>query len=105
VIDTVAKDHVINGRVPIGGIAWAGDRGISKVEVQVDDGAWAEAVLQTPPLSPLTWVLWRYDWPVVPGRHVFRVRATDGTGALQIAEEHDTFPDGATGYDSATVTI
>ena len=105
VIDTVAKDHVINGHVPIGGIAWAGDRGISKVEVQVDSGAWAEATLQTPPLSPLTWVLWRYDWPVVPGRHVFRVRATDGTGALQMAEEHDTFPDGATGYDSNTVTI
>jgi DMSO/TMAO reductase YedYZ molybdopterin-dependent catalytic subunit len=105
VIDAVAKDHVINGHAPIGGIAWAGDRGISKVEVQVDDGAWAEAILQTPPLSPLTWALWRYDWPVVPGRHVFQVRATDGAGALQSAEEHDTFPDGATGYDSTTVTI
>jgi hypothetical protein len=105
VIDAVAKDHNVNGRVPIGGIAWAGDRGIKKVEVQVDGGTWAEAILQTPPLSPLTWVLWRYDWLAVPGRHVFRVRATDGTGALQTGEEHDTFPDGATGYNSTTVTI
>lgn len=99
-IDTVAKDHIVNGRVPVGGIAWAGDRGIQKVQVQVDNGAWAEAILQSPPLGGLTWVLWRYDWPRVSGRHIFRVRATDGTGALQIADEHDTFPDGATGYHS-----
>jgi DMSO/TMAO reductase YedYZ molybdopterin-dependent catalytic subunit len=105
VIDTVAKDHVVNGRVPVGGIAWAGDRGIQKVQVQVDEGAWEEAVLQTPPPSPLAWVLWRYDWPVVSGRHVFRVRATDGLGTLQTGVDHDTFPDGATGYDTATVTI
>jgi len=105
IIDTVAKDHIVNGRMPIGGIAWAGDRGIQKVEVQDNGGAWAEAILQTPPLSPLTWVLWRYDWPVAPGRHVFRVRATDGTEALQIEEQQDTFPNGATGYDSVSVTI
>lgn len=105
VVDTVAKDHVVNGHVPVGGIAWAGDRGIQRVEIQVDGGAWAEAVLQSPPLSGLTWVLWRYDWPRVSGRHVFRVRATDGTGALQTEVEHDTFPDGATGYHSVAVTI
>jgi len=105
IIDTVAKDHIVNGRMPIGGIAWAGDRGIQKVEVQDNGGAWAEAILQTPPLSPLTWALWRYDWPVAPGRHVFHVRATDGTGALQIEEQQDTFPNGATGYDSASVNI
>ena len=72
IIDTVARDHVQNGRVPVGGIAWAGDRGISKAEVQVDDGSWEEADLLTPPLGPLTWVLWRYDWPVAPGSHTFR---------------------------------
>jgi hypothetical protein len=105
VIDTVAKDHVVNDRVPIGGIAWAGDRGIQRVQLQVDDGEWVEATLLTPPLSGLTWVLWRYDWPLVHGRHTFRVRATDGTGALQIAQEHDPYPDGATGYGSVTMTI
>jgi DMSO/TMAO reductase YedYZ molybdopterin-dependent catalytic subunit len=105
IIDTAAKDHIVNGHMPIGGIAWAGDRGIQKVEVQDNDGAWVEAVLQTPPLGPLTWVLWRYDWPVTPGPHVFRVRATDGTGTLQIEKQQDTFPNGATGYDSVSVTI
>ncbi len=105
VIDTVAKDHVENGKVPIGGIAWAGDRGIQKVEIQVDNGPWTEAVLRTPPLSGLTWIQWRYDWPLVKGSHTFRVRATDGTGALQISRDADTFPDGATGYHSVSVSL
>jgi DMSO/TMAO reductase YedYZ molybdopterin-dependent catalytic subunit len=105
VIDVVVKDQVENGRVPIGGIAWAGDRGIKKVEVQVDGGDWSEAVLRVPPLSPLTWVQWRYDWPLVRGAHTFRVRATDGTGALQIEKVQDTYPDGATGYHAVTVTL
>jgi DMSO/TMAO reductase YedYZ molybdopterin-dependent catalytic subunit len=100
VIDAVSPDNAVDGKVPVGGIAWAGDRGIQKVEVQVDDGEWVEAELREPTLSPLTWVQWRYDWPASPGRHTFRVRATDGTGALQIADVHDTFPDGATGYHS-----
>jgi DMSO/TMAO reductase YedYZ molybdopterin-dependent catalytic subunit len=105
VIDTVAKDHVANGMVPVGGIAWAGDRGIQKVEVQVDGGAWTEAILRVPPLSGLTWVQWRYDWPLVKGHHTFTVRATDGTGTLQNSAVHDTFPLGATGYHSASTSI
>jgi DMSO/TMAO reductase YedYZ molybdopterin-dependent catalytic subunit len=105
VIDTVAADRIQNGKVPIGGIAWAGDRGIQKVEVQMDTGPWMEARLRTPPLGPLTWVLWRYDWSPVRGRHVFRVRATDGAGTLQSAVAKGTYPDGATGFHSVAVTI
>ena len=33
------------GRVAIGGTAWAQTRGITKVEVQIDNGPWTEAVL------------------------------------------------------------
>ena len=105
IIDTVAKDSIADGRVPVGGIAWAGDRGIKSVEVQVDDGAWAPANLITPPLGPLTWVQWRYDWPVAPGRHTFRVRATDGKGTLQNGQNQDTYPDGATGYHAVTAAF
>jgi DMSO/TMAO reductase YedYZ molybdopterin-dependent catalytic subunit len=105
IIDSVAQDQIVAGRVPIGGIAWAGDRGIRAVEVQLDGGAWDEARLLSPPLSPLTWVLWRYDWPVVAGRHTFRVRATDGTGALQIEQPAEPHPNGATGYHAVTVSF
>lgn len=100
VIDTVAVDDIIGAgaerRIPIGGIAHAGDRGIAKVEVQVDGGEWQEAQLRTP-LSGLTWVLWRYDWPFAAGAHTFAVRCTDGKGALQVMEASMPYPSGATG--------
>lgn len=105
VIDTIADEAADNGLVPVGGIAWAGDRGIQKVELQVDGGPWEEAQLRKPPLSTLTWVQWRYDWPAEPGSHTLTVRATDGTGTRQTAEESGVRPDGATGYHSRNVSI
>ncbi len=100
VIDTVADQSVQAGKIPVGGIAYSGDRGINKVEIQVDDGPWQEAELRDPPLSPLTWVQWRYDWEAQAGRHTFRVRAYDGTGALQTTESAPPHPNGATGIFS-----
>lgn len=105
VIDTVATEDAVDGRVPVGGIAWAGDRGIQKVELQIDGGEWLEARLRTPPLGPLTWVQWRYDWLAAPGRHTLRVRATDGTGALQTEKKSTPHPDGATGYHEVDARI
>jgi DMSO/TMAO reductase YedYZ molybdopterin-dependent catalytic subunit len=105
VIDTIVQDEAVENKIPIGGIAWAGDRGIQKVELQVDDGEWIETTLRTPPLSPLTWVQWRYDWPAVPGEHVFRVRATDGGGVLQTEDRQRVRPNGATGYHKERATI
>jgi hypothetical protein len=64
-----------------------------------------ETVLRTPTLSPLTWVQWRYDWPLVRGSHRFTVRAIDGTGAMQIQTGADTYPNGATGYHSLSKTV
>lgn len=100
VIDVVAVDHIIeNGDqrlVPVGGIAHAGARGISKVEVSVDDGPWQEAQLRSP-LSETTWVLWRYDWPFAAGNHTFRVRCADGDGTPQIEEPRGARPTGSTG--------
>ena len=105
VIDTIDTAQRQNGRIPIGGIAWAGGRGVSKVEVQVDNGPWEQATLITPPLGPLTWVDWRYDWPAVSGNHTFTVRAADGNGVLQTSAVNPPEPDGATGYYSVSQTI
>lgn len=107
IIDHVATDQpTAEGAIPIGGIAWAGDRGIQQVELQVDEGPWRPAQLRTPPLSPLIWVQWRYDWPVTTvGEHRFRVRAVDGTGTVQIGEESGVRPDGATGYHTVIATV
>ena len=104
VIDTVALDSVTrtaDGRtlVPVGGIVHAGARGISRVEVRVDDGEWRDAQLRTP-LSRTTWVLWRYDWPFEEGSHRFTVRCYDGEGRPQVTQPSPPHPDGATGLHS-----
>ncbi len=104
VIDTVAVNMTIIDAsrevlVPIGGIAHAGARGISKVELQVNDGPWQEAALRTP-LSGLTWIIWRYDWPFQSGDHTFTVRCYDGADAPQIVAPSPPEPHGATGLHS-----
>jgi DMSO/TMAO reductase YedYZ molybdopterin-dependent catalytic subunit len=107
VIDSVQPGEASNGTVPIsaGGIAWAGDRGIVKVEVRVDDGDWQEAQLRNPTLSPLTWVQWRFEGETTSGDHTLWVRATDGTNTPQIEREQGVRPDGATGYHSRRVNV
>jgi DMSO/TMAO reductase YedYZ molybdopterin-dependent catalytic subunit len=79
------------------GVAWAPTRGIARVEVRLDDGDWMEAELTTP-LSGDAWVQWKLAVPVEPGEHTVSVRATDGTGSTQTAEEQRPAPDGATGH-------
>ena len=107
-IDTVAVDAAYEGAdgrlVPVGGIAFSGDRGISKVEVSVDGGPWQEAMLRSP-LSETTWVIWRYDWPFQPGDHTFEVRCYQGDGTLQIVEQSDARPSGATGIHSVEESL
>ena len=108
VIDVIAPDHVeTRGSrrvVPVGGIARAGDRGISRVEVRVDDGPWQPAELRTP-LSSTTWVVWRYEWPLAPGRHTFTVRCFDGKRTPQIETDAPPHPSGASGLHSRTVKL
>ena len=100
VVDAVAGDaaYESQGRmlVPVGGIAFAGARGISRVEVRVDGGPWQQAQLRAP-LSETTWVIWRYDWPFAAGDHTFEVRCAEGDGTPQFEEARDNRPSGARG--------
>ena len=73
--------------VELGGIAFAGSRGVSKVEVRVDAGEWQAAELRDP-LSETTWTLWRARLAVAPGGHAFTVRAHDGQGRAQEGDFH-----------------
>ena len=103
VIDTVAVDAIIEDGdqryVPVGGIAYAGARGISKVEVRVDGGEWEEAQLRSP-LSEATWVVWRYEWAFSEGDHTFEVRCAEADGTPQIEEAVSSRPDGSSGIHS-----
>jgi DMSO/TMAO reductase YedYZ molybdopterin-dependent catalytic subunit len=92
--------------IGLGGIAFAGDRGISRVEVSVDgERTWQEARIDYRE-SPLSWSLWSYEWrPATSGTYVLVVRATDGTGTLQSFERRGVAPSGATGYHRLTVRV
>jgi DMSO/TMAO reductase YedYZ molybdopterin-dependent catalytic subunit len=103
-IDTPADGGTVPAgrKVPVAGVAWAMDRRISKVEVQVDDGPWNEATLAAEH-NDTTWRQWTWVWTPTSGQHTLRVRATDGTGATQTGEYADVAPDGATGWHQIQV--
>jgi DMSO/TMAO reductase YedYZ molybdopterin-dependent catalytic subunit len=109
VIDTVSVDMMLSQAnastlIPVGGVAHAGARGISRVEVRTDGGPWREARLREP-LSGLTWVIWRYDWPFQPGQHTLTVRCYDRRGTLQTPDPAPPHPSGAAGLHSKSVML
>lgn len=92
------------GAIAIAGVAWAPDRGISGVEVQVDEEGWRSAELSTP-ISDATWVQWLHRWEATPGEHLIRVRATDGDGEVQTDRRSRPAPDGARGHHTVRVSV
>jgi len=107
-IDVPGDRQVIAaGPTEIGGMAFAGDRGITKVEVSTDDGeTWIEATItENPSPEGLSWVLWTAPWSPEPGAYRLKVRATDGTGELQTEESAPELPDGASGWHTITVGV
>lgn len=96
---------MLGSKVPIVGIAFAGDKGISKVEISTDGGKSWQIARMKEPLSKNTWVLWAYEWnPPAEGRYSIIVRATDGMGKVQPAELRKPFPSGSTGYHTVDIT-
>lgn len=84
--------------IQIKGIAYGGDRGISRVELSNDDGkTWADAKIDYPG-TKLTWALWSYDWQPAAGDYILVVRATDGEGEVQEWEEDRSPFSGVTGF-------
>jgi hypothetical protein len=97
-----AGQSVATDAVRVAGVAWAPTRGVSKVEIEMDgDGNWRQCELSTP-LSSYAWIQWMLDVPVSAGSHTVRVRATDGTGAVQESRQTPPAPDGARGYHTVT---
>jgi len=99
----------LSSPIMIGGVAFAGSRGIQKVDVGVslanEAGVanWSPAEL-LPEGAAITWRLWQYNWrPAQIGTYVIVARATGGTGMSQIAESAPIFPSGSTGYHNVRV--
>ena len=105
--DSPAGSAVVRlGAVELAGVAFGGRRGVQAVEWSADGGrSWSSAALKEP-LSPLTWVLWRATWtPTSEGVYTLVVRARDGNGDLQGAQQAPSFPSGAAGYHAVRVTV
>ncbi len=94
------------GPVRIAGVAFAGARGIQKVEVSTDQGrTWNDAKLGRE-VNTFTWRRWYYDWtPARAGEAKVTVRAVDGKGVPQASGRREPFPQGATGYHLVPVRI
>jgi DMSO/TMAO reductase YedYZ molybdopterin-dependent catalytic subunit len=107
-IDSPAPRGIVPvDRAGLAGIAFGGDRGISRVEVSTNRGAtWSAATIEANPSKlGLSWVIWRQAWTPAPGTYTLTVRATDGTGELQTAGSAPTLPDGASGWPEITAGI
>ena len=73
--------HTVRGR------AWAGRRGVSRVEFSADAGAtWTDAAL-SPRVGAYAWRAWSAEWNAAPGDHILTVRATDEAGNVQPIEQ------------------
>ncbi len=97
------------GPVVIAGTAWAQHRGVTKVEVRVDDGPWETATLATE-YSTDTWRQWQWTWQATPdryesGQHTVYCRATDAAGKTQPEQRVPPIPDGATGWHNRVLMI
>lgn len=90
--------------VPIAGVAWAPNSGITKVEVQVGDGEWQEATLGES-LGSDAWIQWLLPWEATAGRHIVQVRATDATGVAQTSARTRPDPDGASGWHQIGIDV
>jgi DMSO/TMAO reductase YedYZ molybdopterin-dependent catalytic subunit len=87
------------------GVAWASTRGISAVELSFDGSRhWSKAKL-IPPISPYTWTLWSYPWSPAAGFYTVNLRARDGLGHYQPANQTQSYPSGASAYQELTLLV
>ena len=98
----------LNGAIEVKGMAYGGDRGISRVELSFDDGeTWGDAEIYYAS-GRLAWSLWklRDGWmPNEPADHTIVVRATDGEGDVQEWEEDRSPYSGVTGFHKIVVHV
>ena len=114
IVKTMSRiDDPLNGAsVPAGmtriaGVAYAGDRGVTKVELSIDGGrTWQPTTFVEAPLGKDTFVRWQSTLPLAAGQALsLVVRATDGTGQLQPETFNLPQPNGGSGWHSIDVKV
>ena len=86
-------------------MAYAGDRGVTKVEVSTNGGKnWQPASFVEPPLGKDTFVRWEGSFQLAAGQSAaLVVRATDSSGQLQQETFNLPQPNGGSGWHSVEV--
>ena len=104
--DAFVEPFAVGQQATIRGRAFAGNRGIQRVEYSVDDGqTWQDARFDYPGTT-LTWTFWSFEWtPQEAGEATIVSRATDGDGVLQSEERRGIVPQGATGLHRVVATV
>jgi DMSO/TMAO reductase YedYZ molybdopterin-dependent catalytic subunit len=92
--------------IELKGVAYGGDRGISRVELSFDDSkSWRDAEIYYSG-GDLAWSLWKTEWkPDATGDYVLVIRATDGEGDVQEWEEDRGWFSGVTGFHKIVVHV
>lgn len=105
-IDSPASgEDVPAGENVAAGMAFAGDRGVSRVEVSRDEGqTWADADLEASLNPPYTWVRWRFAYEATEDFEML-LRVTDGEGNVAPQERQPPLPDGATGWPLRRINV
>ena len=100
------RQEIEAGPQTLTGVAAAGARGVSRVEVTLDDTAsWADAILEPALNPPFTWVRWAFPVDLKEGEYKMRIRVTDGDGKVMSETDRSPLPDGATGWPRRTVKV
>ncbi len=105
-IDTISGTRRAGAELWVAGVAWAGERGLTAVEISFDDGRSWEKAERRQPLSRVAWTQWAIRWrPARQGLHTVSCRAVEEDGIRQIAGPASPHPAGATGYHQVEVEI
>lgn len=92
-VDRIQRE---GNRARVGGVSFAGARGVQRVEFRTNNGIWVPATLEAP-LSQYTLTRWTGSVDLPAGAEFIEARALDGEGKWQAVSEKPLFPDGVSG--------
>jgi DMSO/TMAO reductase YedYZ molybdopterin-dependent catalytic subunit len=97
--------EVVDGKVTFSGMAFAGTRTITQIELSIDDGDWMPVPFVTPQVG--SWTRWQIDWqPSAPGDYLVKVRATDSDGFIQTNTSTPAiFPNGSSAIHAVVFRV
>jgi DMSO/TMAO reductase YedYZ molybdopterin-dependent catalytic subunit len=97
--------EIVDNQVLFSGMAFAGTREITQIEVSIDDGDWMPVPFT--PAESGSWTRWQIDWqPPATGDYLVKVRATDSDGFTQPDTANaPVFPNGSSAIHAVVFRV